>query len=395
MSNPAGSSLDEEAIERLQAERMQIIGEAEYFMAALADPAGQMAQSLRSHHPNPAILSAEYIEKRLINLRHRLEDIDRILEPTRQGAHPLPKNVAEFSAFMNAIDADLVANKYPVPARGLHAQREASRRLKISLYGGPFANKVPNPNDFTGAALSQHINHWIEERYGEKQKVDFSIGSTVLTLRGDAWLISIPLSFGRVRVLFDRDLSKVYPAIAAPGTPNKEAMLNGLTMVRGLSTILAASLTDDEVNEIAEIFLLGQRVFSAMDHIGRSFPMVESACVDLRKAAEICVNDARSQGLSCWHSLQATEKLMKVLLYASGASFPKTHELIELNKLLRKHCGLVIDDALLALIQCPASVRYEPENTSQAEAVQSHSAAMQACHLLIPQIASRAPGPSP
>lgn len=54
--------------------------------------------------------------------------------------------------------------------------------------------------------------------------------------------------------------------------------------------------------------------------------------------------EERSERAICFHSQQSVEKLLKAFLICHGIAFPRTHNLIELQKLCAK-----IDESFLAL----------------------------------------------
>lgn len=288
------------------------------------------------------------------------------------------KTEGDFQRFMEAIDRGLIAKAVPVHQRQLGSVDEAARMLGMDLPRSPLAQGLPHQGDYSGASLSRRILDWVEVRYGERLKVDPTLGAAVAVLRGDAWLIRIPMMLGDVQVVYNRDLTKDYPYDGGA--------LNAVQMVKGMTTTVAKSLSKEELNAIHAAFEPAKAAFVQLLDITYRFPLAEIARVDLLNAAEICVGDPQRRGLSRWHSLQAVEKLLKLYIEIRGQTYPKTHDLIALSTHAAKLGGNALDDVDLRTVQCSAGIRYEPEKSSLDETATAHAAAVRLSRTVLSDI---------
>ena len=283
-----------------------------------------------------------------------------------------------FQEFMEEIDRRLRAAEVPIPARELQAFGEAGKMLRTKVVIGPLPPGPARAGDYTGLNLSRRIRDWMEERYGDKLKVDLSIGSTVVMLREEPWLVRLPRVIGRVAIVYDRDLRKNYPTIRT--APDVTATVNVLQQIEDLSPALASSLSDEEMHAIAASFGPSLAAFGLLEELKDNHKLVAAAQFDLRKAAEICVHNRHELGFSRWHSLQAVEKTLKRYIELRGKGAPRHHVLAELADLAGPDAhGRPFRPDLLAEVQCPADVRYMPAETTVKRAVASHWAAVELC----------------
>ncbi|MBI3162438.1 MAG: HEPN domain-containing protein [Chloroflexi bacterium] len=80
---------------------------------------------------------------------------------------------------------------------------------------------------------------------------------------------------------------------------------------------------------------------------------------------------------ACFHSQQCAEKYMKAMLVFKGKRFPKTHDLIDINKLLRQNeieMGLT-EDMLKLLSSYAVRARYDAEYLEMADAKEAFNVA--------------------
>lgn len=283
-----------------------------------------------------------------------------------------------FQQFMEEIDCRLRAAEVPVPARELRAFEEAGKMLRTKLVIGPLPPGPAIADNFTGMNLSRRIRDWMQGRYGDKLKIDLSIGSTVVMLREEPWLIRLPRVFGRFAIVYDRDITKKYPHVSA--TPGVTVTINVLQRIEDLSPQLASSLSDEEIHAIAATFGPSMAAFGLFEELKDGHELLAAAQFDLRKAAEICVYNRRELGFSRWHSLQAVEKTLKRYIQVRGKEPPRHHDLAKLANLAGPdgHARPFRAD-LLTQVQCPADVRYSPQETTAKLAVASHRAAIELC----------------
>jgi hypothetical protein len=304
---------------------------------------------------------------------------------TRGRKHPVSneaqwsiKTEGDFQRFMEAIDRELIAKGVPVFQRPGRSVEEAAAMLDMDLPQGPLPQGLPHQGDYLGASLSRRILDWVEARYGERLKIDSTLGAAVAVLRGDAWLIRIPMMLGDVQIVYNRDLTKDYP--------NTGGALNAVQMVKGMTAAVAKSLSKEELNSIHAAFEPAKSAFVQLLDLTYRFPLAEVARVDLMNAAEICVRDPQRRGLSRWYSLQAVEKLLKLYIEIRGQTYPKTHDLIALSTRAAELGGSALDDVDLRAVQCSAGIRYEPEKSSLNEAATAHAAAVRLSRTVLSDI---------
>lgn len=291
-------------------------------------------------------------------------------------ANPL-KSDKEFNDLMIAIDARLKDKGVPIHARQLHALAEAAKLLDQEIIGGPLSTG-PIPGVYEGESLSAHIIQWMEHRYGERLKVDLSIGYAPILIRDDPWLLKYPLILGTVTVVCDRDLTKKYSNISAtiPGEAPQKPVMNLLANIIDLPHALAKELTDSELRDILNIFVVGHEFYTVLDSRCRSDDLAMLALSDLNNGAKMAVGTTANHGQSAWSSLQAAEKLLKLFIQKHDGSYPHTHSL---NKLYAhaSRLGLPhIEAEILSSAQCSSNVRYERTPHDAFDAVSAHHAAM-------------------
>lgn len=90
----------------------------------------------------------------------------------------------------------------------------------------------------------------------------------------------------------------------------------------------------------------------------------------------------------CFHAQQAAEKLMKAILVRRRVSFPRTHNLLELNRLLTPLgvSGGLTDLELVALTRGAVAVRYPGEEITPEEAWAVLDAAVRLREALTPHL---------
>jgi len=166
------------------------------------------------------------------------------------------KTKEEFESLMEEVDSALQAKGVPIHARQIHAIGEVSKKFKIDLLVAPL-QKSATPNLYEGESLSAHILDWFDQRYGERLKVDFSIGYSVVMLKGDAWLLKCPLIYGTVTVVCDRDLKKEYKnfVVNHVGKPQEKAAMNILRLIENFPQGLANRLSDEELRDLLNYYI--------------------------------------------------------------------------------------------------------------------------------------------
>ena len=266
----------------------------------------------------------------------------------------------DFNKLMEIVDKKLQDDGTPIPARELLSLREVSlltgRKLICSNLSGE-----PEKDNYDDINLPLHIFKWVTERYGDRLKVDGSIGYMSILIRNDPWLLRLPRNYGSVKIIADPDLLKPYPNIAInrPGQKPQEAYLNVLTTIENFAPGLAKSLNSDEIMRILNLYLLGDEFFNLMRKYSSTSELVASARNDFVLAAKSAVSHANQSGQSLWHSLQGAEKLLKHYIQTKGEKFKYVHDLTDLVQQCYDLGMPAIDDGLISNVQCSPKVRYE------------------------------------
>jgi hypothetical protein len=283
----------------------------------------------------------------------------------------------EFKELMGEVDAALQGKGVPIHLRVILAIREVSQRLNVDLIYSPLRTG-PIPGLYEGESLSAHIQQWTQKRYGERLKVDFANGYSLLLIRGDPWLLRFPVIFGKITVVCDRDLSKQYPnlVVTQPGQPRQKGILNLFKCIENLPQELASDLADSELREILNYFLFGHEFLNKLNSFCRGNELVMTALSDLNASAKLATGNPSEYGQSRWASLQAAEKLLKFYIEKKRSSFPHIHELSRLEAKASKLGLPKIADSVLKAVQCSAGIRYSQQQQSVESVVGAHKGAM-------------------
>lgn len=290
----------------------------------------------------------------------------------------------EFEAMMEEVDLALQAEGVPIHARPIHAIGEVSKKLNISLLVAPLQSG-PISNSYEGESLSAHILQWFDQRYGDRLKVDFSIGYSVIMVRGDAWLLKCPMMYGTITVVCDSDLEKEYKnfVVNREGTPQQKAIINLLHLIEKLPQGLANQLTDEELKNILKYYIDAHNLFNAIHGSCRGDELALGAVTDFETSARFAVGNPAGYGQSLWGSLQAAEKILKYFIRAKGEKFPNIHDLSKLAKQSYKLGLPVVHEDLLKTVQCKAGVRYEQSSHTVERVVNAHQGALQIALIVI------------
>lgn len=273
----------------------------------------------------------------------------------------------QFNTLMERIDSKLASQGISIAARELHAFSEISRELDIELrLIDP--DEPPPGHPWPTDQISVRLIRWYEKRYGDKLKMDFSVGRAAFRIRGDIWVSRIPLVYGRARFYCQPETIKG-PSIRTDGQP---ALVNILDTFVDMSNGVRNALTESELRAIAGIFRLAyEGYYSVVSHT--AIPLVRAALADHDTAVTQLATRNPHPGQSKWASLQATEKLLKAVIESRGRSFSKVHNL----SMLVREAEIAIPQQLVSKVQCDAGARYGEASTSIDESLVAHYAALE------------------
>lgn len=298
---------------------------------------------------------------------------------------------AEFLQHMEEIDEKLRAQGTPIPGRPLVAIGEFAARVSEELRGFPL-ERDPVPGRYTGDDLVIHIARWYQDHYGDKLNIRNKTGEVVILLRGDPWIMELPLIYGGGRG--PRFVCEYGRPTTLPNTPQvyrrgdpppAPADYNVLDAIVGLPDGLAESLTEAEREGILQVFLWGREAYEMLWRPRRT-GLVGLAQADLRTAVTALSGHDWHPGPSKWASLQASEKLLKAFIEDRGGTYKFSHDLSALEA---QAVGLglpTLDSGWIQAVQCPAGVRYGQPAVSLAEAVDAHHGSLRVVTHVVPHL---------
>jgi hypothetical protein len=289
--------------------------------------------------------------------------------------HPLDINSEhEFSAFMERINAELASQDVPVHHRPIKGWFTISSRYGLGLTM-PKSTEKAREGSYAGHDLSIRIFDWFDARYGDRLKVDWGPGETVIVIRRDAYRLVLPRVCGTVYAVCDR--SKHGQPDAYPRN-----VLNVLDCIDDLQPSLCAQLSLHELFQVTSEVIKATQLFMAIEPI-LSIGFGPKVRADLRASVSDVVSQTPDYGNSRWHSLQAAEKAIKTYLDKKSVSYPTRgkggHDLALLAGLASAN-GLK-NGKHIRNANCSPNVRYEAPSTFE-EACNAHWAARAICALV-------------
>lgn len=284
-----------------------------------------------------------------------------------------PTNEAEYDSMMVDLDRHLAAKNLQPAQRSLNAARLVSIALKLS--GTPILSADPDRGEpFSPRDLLARVADWYDATYGDRNKIDFSLGYVVLPLRGTYWSLRIPLTFGTVFPFADRDLSNTGRQLATRVT--EPATHNVLSGLKGVTQTYAARLTDSEIALVLRTYQRGYVALAALDEL-KGHELFDAARGDYGFSVEALL-DGRALAKARWDNAQCAEKVFKGLLGRAGQPFPtdaaQGHNIAHLGQLVSRQFGVSLPEPALRLIHCSPKVRYSQVAIDQQEAWAAHEA---------------------
>lgn len=284
---------------------------------------------------------------------------------------------SEFNTAMDEIDSELREQKVPIPNRPLNAPCFITQKLNVDNFIVLGDNSTPG--EYTSHNLGSHINQWYKVRYGDKLKKDFRLGRMIVEIQGEYYTVGFPLLFGRANFICDTTMRE-YSSIGV----NEPAFVNLLTIIEGLTKAIAEKLTEQELKNLCTIY--GSTYNAIINYEEVNLPYKIEALTDLETAVDSFFYTRRQYGQSKWHSLQFAEKLLKGVISSSGKSYPFTHKLEDLSKIINTTSGIQIDNEILKKIDCKPEVRYSSNIVSEEDAFRAHSASLALLQTVINQL---------
>ena len=277
---------------------------------------------------------------------------------------------------LREIDQSLKEKAIPPHSRPIMAVIEFGKRFHISL---PIAKLPPGaPADLVATGdYTDRIHRWYEEVYGDLIKTDFSEKAKVAVFAdGDIWEMRIPLIFGTAVIGVKREL----PKETGYRIEKNVLDINACASLTGITEARLQHFSDDDLNEVYGLFVVGLDVRKAFDRFRKADPMFAAAEEDWFAAVAHMTNQSPNWDQARWSSLQMTEKFMKGLIKIIGEHKPprRGHDLIEVYDIVARSIIGINLRHLIADIQCEASSRYHEAETpsTQHQAYASHKACL-------------------
>ena len=281
----------------------------------------------------------------------------------------------DITPILREIDQSLKDKDIPPHSRPIMAVIEFGNRFHISL---PFARLPPGaPSELVATSVyTDRIHQWYEDVYGDRIKTDFSEKAKVAVLAdGDIWEMRIPLIYGTVVIEAKRDL----PSHVGNRIVTQVLNVNACASLSGITEARLQHFSDDDLNEVYGLFVVGLDVRDAFKRFRKSDPMFTAAEEDWFAAVAHMTNQSPNWGQARWSSLQMTEKFMKGLITLVGdVPVKRVHDRMELHDALAFSAPGMNLKHLLADIQCGAGVRYNDPKTpsTRQQAYAAHKASL-------------------
>lgn len=270
------------------------------------------------------------------------------------------------------LDHHLATHNLLPAQRSLNAARLVSMALKLSgtpiLGGGEDRGEPFSPRD-----LLARVFDWYNDTYGDRNKIDFSLGYIVFPLHNTYWRLQIPLAYGTVVPFADRNLANKGRQL---GTKSEPASHNVLTGLQDVTQAYIDRLADDEVARVLQAYGRGYAAMATLDEL-MGHDLFDQARGDYAHSVDAL---ATGQTLSKarWDTAQCAEKVLKGLLGRAGQAYPinagQGHDIVHLGGLVTAHFGIALPEGALRAIHCPPKVRYGEMNVDLNEAWTSHDA---------------------
>lgn len=283
------------------------------------------------------------------------------------------KNPADFSKYLEEIDAGMRRDNVPIVARQLQALSRISLEYSNMEFNITEAMELSKKEiiGYEGNVLTRRIIDWFEELYGDRLKESFLDGKSVALVRGDPYLMSIPIALGTVKFTYD------VKTLGQSGQEDKEGqtIVNVFDCLIGITEVTIKRVSPSEGLRLANELKSNTYRFHKATAIA-DFENVFDVRPDLDSAAQHMVIGQSNFGISRWHSLQVAEKAFKSVLSCQMIEYPRTHDLFRLVH----ESGMTGVSALaLGAAMCSPAVRYETGLSTLDQALSAHHAALDIC----------------
>jgi hypothetical protein len=277
----------------------------------------------------------------------------------------IPVEKSEFLTKMEEADRDFQKEGAPIPGRAFQAFVRLAPDYDQPILGYG-VDPIQYP-EFEGPNLFKRICDWYQERYGDRVCIPESFPRVPVLLRGQVYLIRIPVVYGNPEV-------KILP------------------LVEGLTQGMIDSLDEHEIHGVINAFKEGFALVYELDdmrfHLDPTNPsalpdpavrILKQAIAD-RDTAVNSLDKRLDTNVACFHAQQHAEKMLKGFLLARNLyteeqlrKTPFGHNLENVFEACLKASGAFADSTgdigLLRFI--PMNVRYTMLPVEPSIAVQT------------------------
>jgi len=286
-----------------------------------------------------------------------------------------PKTEAAFAELMERIDAQMRADGVPILYRPLKAQSLLAVLLD-ERFVHPCPKRPPADGVFTGDDLTIRVERWCDARYGARLAMSFGPGKAVILLRGDPWVLNLPLAVGRFEFVASRSVIPFKSGSVPPNAP--PSRINVVEWIEHLTPDLRSALTDSELADIRGTAYLALTTLEELRSL-TDIKLVWETLSDHAACVRHIVEPPAHFGQAKWSAMQATEKILKAFIASRGDTFRPDHDLQHhARQCISLGLG-VLDPLIVAKAECKPGVRYGSPTVTVAEAVEAHHAALSVC----------------
>jgi len=280
---------------------------------------------------------------------------------------------------MDEIEHQLKNEDIPIFARPMRAMGLAAQKLNMTI---PLIhNENQDFSNYNSENMSDQIDKWYHDKYGDLLKIDFSPASYVVLVNGDAFEAKMPRIYGKVRILANRDLTKEYTKISS--SSDDLPCCNYLRCIKGLTQKIANQISDEEIIKLVNEFMINHTSINIFENFIDRYEYFHEGFSDYKESVKLILEQKPNYGLSKWETLQFIEKIFKGILKKNNIRPAYTHKLDELNDLLNNKIGIPIDSENIKAISCSPDVRYDKSLVNKADAINAHKKSLLVLSIVI------------
>lgn len=273
-------------------------------------------------------------------------------------------------------DAELSAQGLTIAQRPIAALIYVGKKLNI-----PVPITKPIEGVYTEASenwdVSNHVYEWFFHRYGDKTKMNYSPGRMAVLINEDIFVFRFPLVFGSAYFSASRQSKKSGNVIS-----KHPQMFNAIDSIDDIPDGLRAILTDEQLNQLLELFMLGIEVMQQLSEFQEN-ALINAALSDMNLSVDSLCGNRPEFGQSKWLSLQAIEKILKYVIQKNGHRYSQKHDLAILLTEAKSAGYSFKIEHYLDSIKCTPKIRYGEESCTKREAVSAHHAVFMAAKAIM------------